>query len=121
MRLRRFLAALTALLLLAVPASAHTREEVRAAYQAISDWTEGGLFAEEPSVSAPYAAGEVRQEALEDALAYLNFLRELAGLAPVALDPALTQHRPAGRGAQRRQRLCQPRSARPRGHGRRLL
>ncbi len=90
MRLTRFLAALTALLLLAAPASAHTREEVRAAYGAISGWTEGGLFAEEPSVSAPYAAGEVREEALADALAYLNFLRELAGLAPVALDAALT-------------------------------
>ena len=90
MRLTRFLAALTALLLLAAPASAHTREEVRAAYGAISGWTEGGLFAEEPSVSAPYAAGEVRAEALADALAYLNFLRDLAGLAPVELDPALT-------------------------------
>ena len=90
MRLTRFLAALTALLLLAAPASAHTREEVRAAYGAISGWTEGGLFAEEPSVSAPYAAGEVRQDALEDALSCLNFLRNLAGLAPVELDPALT-------------------------------
>ena len=89
MRLRSFLAAMAALLLLAIPASALTREEVRASYQAISDWTEGGLFAEEPSVSAPYAAGEVRVEALEDALDYLNFLRDLAGLAPVELDPAL--------------------------------
>ena len=89
MRLRSFLAAIAALLLLAIPASALTREEVRASYQAISDWTEGGLFAEEPSVSAPYAAGEVRVEALEDALDYLNFLRDLAGLAPVELDPAL--------------------------------
>ena len=62
---------------------------MRASYQAISDWTEGGLFAEEPSVSAPYIAGEVRAEALEDALDYLNFLRDLAGLAPVELDPAL--------------------------------
>lgn len=90
MRLPRLLAALTALLLLSAPASAYTREEVRARYQAINDWTEGGLFAEEPSVSAPYAAGEVRQDALEDALSYLNFLRDLAGLAPVELDPALT-------------------------------
>lgn len=90
MRLPRLLAALTALLLLSAPASAYTREEVRARYQAINDWTEGGLFAEEPSVSAPYAAGEVRQDALEDALSCLNFLRDLAGLAPVELDPALT-------------------------------
>lgn len=89
MRLRSFLAAIAALLLLAIPASALTREEVRASYQAISDWTEGGLFAEEPSVSAPYIAGEVRAEALEDALGYLNFLRYLAGLDAVALDPAL--------------------------------
>ena len=99
MRLRSFLAAMAALLLLAIPASALTREEVRASYQAISDWTEGGLFAEEPSVSAPYAAGEVRVEALEDALDYLNFLRDLAGLAPRGTRSGAEQHRPAGRGA----------------------
>ena len=37
MRLPRLLAALTALLLLSAPASAYTREEVRARYQAIND------------------------------------------------------------------------------------
>lgn len=90
MHLRRILAALTAILLLAAPALAHTREEVRASYQAISDWTSGDLFAVFPSAVAPYAAGEVRPEALEDALDYLNFLRYLAGLDAVSLDPALT-------------------------------
>ena len=89
MRLRSFLAAMRPFCCSPFPPRRYTREEVRARYQAISDWTEGGLFAEEPSVSAPYAAGEVRAEALEDALDYLNFLRDLAGLAPVELDPAL--------------------------------
>ena len=53
MRLPRLLAALTGPFAPERPASAYTREEVRARYQAINDWTEGGLFAEEPSVSAP--------------------------------------------------------------------
>ena len=90
MRLRSFLAAFLALLLFATPASAYTREEVRARYGAISDWMRGDLFAVSPSTAAPYAAGEVRAEALEDALDYLNFLRWLAGLGAVQLDPALT-------------------------------
>ena len=80
MRLRSFLAAFLALLLFAAPASAYTREEVRARYGAISDWARGDLFAVSPSTAAPYAVGEVRAEALEDALGYLNFLRWLAGL-----------------------------------------
>lgn len=90
MRLRGFLAALAAVLLLFAPASAHTREEVRAQYAKISDWSAGNLYLSEPSVSAPYAAGEVRPEALSDALDYLNFLRWLAGLEEVELDSALT-------------------------------
>ena len=53
MHLRRILAALTAILLLVAPALAHTREEVRASYQAISDWTSGDLFAVFPSAVAP--------------------------------------------------------------------
>ena len=86
MRLRGFLALLAAFLLLAAPASAHTREEVRAQYVKINDWTEGGLYRSEPSASAPYAAGEVRPDILEDALNYLNFLRWLAGTEAVELD-----------------------------------
>ena len=91
MRLRGFLALLAAFLVLAAPASAHTREEVRAQYVKINDWTEGDLYRSEPSASDPYAAGEVRAEVLEDALNYLNFLRWLAGLEAVKLDPVLTE------------------------------
>ena len=91
MRLRGFLALLAAFLVLAAPASAHTREEVRAQYVKINDWTEGDLYRSEPSSSDPYAAGEVRAEVLEDALNYLNFLRWLAGLEAVELDPVLTE------------------------------
>lgn len=91
MRFRGFLALAAAVLLLFASASAHTREEVRAQYVKISDWTEGGLYLSEPSSSPPYAAGEVKPEALEDALNYLNFLRWLAGLEAVKLDSALTE------------------------------
>lgn len=90
MRFRSFLALTAAFLLLAAPARAHTRDQVRALYGAISDWSSGELYIVEPSVTAPYEAGEVRPDAIEDALAYLNFLRELAGLAPVALSEPLT-------------------------------
>ena len=90
MRFRGLLAALTAILLLIAPASAHTREEVRAYYSTISDWVRGGPYLTAPSTSAPYATGEVRADVLEDALDYLNFLRWLAGLEAVGLDDALT-------------------------------
>lgn len=89
MRFRSFLALMT-VLLFAMPARALTREEVRERYAAISDWTQGEIFVEEPAAQAPYAAGAVEEQALADALAYLNFLRALAGVAPVELDANLT-------------------------------
>lgn len=90
MRLRNFLALLTALTLLGAPALAHTREEVRAEYAKISDWTQGEPYLSQPVLRAPYAAGALRPEALSDALDLLNFYRWLAGLDEVALDAALT-------------------------------
>ena len=80
MRLRSFLAAMAAILLLAVPASAHTREEVRASYQAISDWTEGGLFAASPRCPPLTPPAKCARKPWKTRLDYLNFLRYLAGL-----------------------------------------
>ncbi len=44
-----------------------------------------------PSVTAPYAAGKVRDRYLKDATARLNALRRLAGLDPVTLDASLSE------------------------------
>ena len=61
----------------------HTRDEVRAAYAAISDWSKDSPYVEFPSPAAPYAPGELTEAARRDALGMLNFTRWLAGLAPV--------------------------------------
>lgn len=50
------------------------------------------VFAQTPSVNAPYATGAVSQEALQGAVNRLNALRRLAGLPAVALDPALCEN-----------------------------
>ena len=42
-----------------------------------------------PSVTAPYAIGQVSPDYLDSGLRYLNFLRQLAGLSPVALSDHL--------------------------------
>ena len=93
--LNRVFALLVAALVFALPARAealHTRDEVRSMYRSLGTAPEGTLYAEAPGVSAPYAAGALSQEALADALDYLNFLRWLAYLdAPAALDGDLTE------------------------------
>ena len=72
------------ILLLQIPALAgHTREEVRRAYRAVSDWSEGSPYAREPKVTAPYDEGLLSEASAEDALNFLNFARWLCGLDPV--------------------------------------
>ena len=64
----------------------HTRDSVRAAYRAINDWTEDSPYVLTPSIVPPYAAGELNEASMQDALNYLNFLRWLAYLeTPVSL------------------------------------
>ena len=75
--------ALLALLALALPAAAHTREEVRAAWRQIIGWYEGSPYAQAPQIAAPYAEGALAAPAARDALNTLNFARWLAGLDPV--------------------------------------
>lgn len=48
-------------------------------------------FQTQPSVSAPYAAGQVKDSALQTAAARLTMLRRLAGLPAVELDATLNQ------------------------------
>ena len=75
---------LALLLALCFSADARTRDEIRAAYTAFLDRPAESPYAALPSVSAPYEAGELTDDARSEALAYLNFARWLAGLEPVA-------------------------------------
>lgn len=61
-----------------------TREELRAAYRAIGASIEISPYARQPEVTAPYSAGALSEYACNDALAYMNFLRAIAGLEPVS-------------------------------------
>ena len=74
---------LALLLALCFSAGARTRDEIRAAYAAFQDRPAESPYAALPSVSAPYEAGELTDEARSEALEYLNFARWLAGLEPV--------------------------------------
>ena len=77
------LAALAVLMLLPA-ARAHTREEIRAAYRAITEPTDASPYAAEPVVTPPYQAGDLTEAARADALAWLNYMRWLAGVGPVS-------------------------------------
>ena len=84
-KIRSVCAALLALILVAAPARAeYSRDEVRAAYAAVSDASAESPYAEAPLVAAPYGAGALTDAARRDALNMLNFARWLAGLDPVA-------------------------------------
>lgn len=74
---------LALLLALCFSAGARTRDEIRAAYTAFQGRPAESPYAALPSVSAPYEAGELTDDARSEALAYLNFARWLAGLEPV--------------------------------------
>ena len=82
--MKKWLMFLMVLTWLTPAASAYeTREELREAYHALGIFPGNTPYAEEPVTEAPYAAGELQELALEEALDYLNFLREMAGLLPV--------------------------------------
>ncbi|MBR2798273.1 MAG: Ig-like domain-containing protein [Clostridia bacterium] len=74
---------LALLLALCFSADAHTREEIRAAYEAIETAGDQSPYAALPSVLAPYDAGALTDAARAEALDFLNFARWLAGLEPV--------------------------------------
>ena len=81
--MKRIFCIVIVLVLIPAVAHAHTREEVRGAYQALEMRREGSPYLELPAVRAPYAEGALDGAAAADALAYLNFARWLAGVSPV--------------------------------------
>ena len=81
--MKKLIAVLVVLALAALPAQAHTRDEVREAFAAVGAWRGASPYAEEPSAVAPYAEGALEAGATADALGFLNFARWLAGVGPV--------------------------------------
>ena len=75
---------LALLIALSGTAIAHTREDIREAYQSIPSAPTASPYAQAPSVAAPYDAGSLTGAARAEALGFLNFARWLAGLEPVA-------------------------------------
>ena len=69
-----------------------SRQEIAALLADNSLELPGQLFEEEPSVTAPYLAGRVTDQALQAAVDRLNALRRIAGVPDVALDSALSEN-----------------------------
>lgn len=80
---KRLCALLLALIILLPARAEHTRDGIRLAYRNLSDWSDASPYAEMPAVRAPYAEGRLTDEAIRDAVNYLNFIRWLADLEPV--------------------------------------
>lgn len=60
-----------------------SREELREAFRALTEFDGDTPYAEVPRTQAPYGAGGLDEGAMNEALDWLNFLRALAGLEPV--------------------------------------
>ena len=82
--MKAFSLVLALLLALCFPADARTRDEIRAAYRAFQGRPAENPYATLPSVTSPYEAGALTDDARSEALSFLNFARWLAGLEPVA-------------------------------------
>lgn len=63
----------------------HTQEEIRAYYQSHPIRKMEAEFLTEPSVTAPYALGELTEESKQDALNMLNLYRYIAGVPLVSV------------------------------------
>ncbi len=91
-QIRAFLTALISMLMVLSCAAAegpeiHKREDIRKAYSLLNIETDVSPYAVKPSVSGEYAAGSLTEEALDDTLAYVNFIRYVAYLdSDVVLD-----------------------------------
>ena len=80
---RAFCSFLCLLMLVSACACAMTRDELRDAWRQISDaQSDASPYLEMPDAAA-FSAGSLTEEARKNALAALNFLREIAGLEPV--------------------------------------
>ena len=94
--LRRMLCALVALILAFGSARALSRDEMRALWQELSfSRSSASPYAEEPDPDR-FKPGALTQAAQADALGCLNFLRAMAGLDPVTLDPLYTLRAQSG-------------------------
>ena len=91
MMTKRLICLLLAAALYLASACAATRDELRAAYREIAERRSGTApYAEEPDPSDCTSVGSLTEAAQQEALDYLNFLRWIAGLDPVALSPLYT-------------------------------
>ena len=94
--LRRMICALVALFLAFGSARALSREEMRALWQENSlSRSSASPYAEEPDLER-FSPGALTQAAQADALGCLNFLRAMAGLSPVTLNPLYTLRAQSG-------------------------
>ena len=64
-----------------------TKAEIQAKWRTVT--TSTTIFESSPSITAPFAPGELTDEFLESGITYLNFVRFVAGLPVVALDDTL--------------------------------
>ena len=95
--LRKILIGLLAAALLTGSCLAMDRASLRVAWRELTELRTVDTPYEERPDLANYDPGKLTLSAQADALALTNFLRDLAGLAPVTLDPLYTQY--AQRGA----------------------
>ena len=94
--LRKLLCALVALLLASGSAQAMGRDEMRALWQELSaSRSYASPYAQEPDTDR-FSPGALTQAAQADALGCLNFLRAVAGLSPVTLNPLYTLRAQSG-------------------------
>ena len=69
----------------------HTRDEVRALYADMVEFTDESPYLLKPNPASPYDAGSLTERAQADALRYVNFLRRIAYLEDdVTLSPLYT-------------------------------
>ena len=66
-----------------------SQEEIRAKWETVTTAT--SLYVTEPSITAPYAAGQLSDNFLESGITYLNYVRFVAGLPEVTLDDTLIE------------------------------
>ena len=85
------IAAFVLILALAFTAHAMTKDEIRAAYKNITGiQSDASPYAEAPDINAFSSAGTLAEEAVQDALNLTNFMRSVAGLEAVGIDPLYT-------------------------------
>ena len=94
--LRKLFCAALAFMLALGSAVAMDRDALRAAWREMTESrSDKSPYAQRPDVQG-FAAGELTAAAQADALALTNFIRELAGLDPVSLDPLYTMRAQIG-------------------------